>query len=181
MVKKKGLDRLHFGSLESPHEIQNKIIDRANEEYQRMVSLAESIDLGGSAIDWYQVALKLAKKYVPELKENKPRGPKVKWGVFEKQMLAGEIYRLKTGGCSIEQACEELAKMDTWKNFLDQKENTYDSDAKAALLKQGVKEEDLKALDKKVRKTVMEAADFAEESPEPDLSELYTNVLVEQY
>lgn len=136
MVKKKGLDRLHFGLLESPHEIQNKIIDRANEEYQRMVSLAESIDLGGSAIDWYQVALKLAKKYVPELKENKPRGPKVKWGVFEKQMLAGEIYRLKTGGCSIEQACEELAKVDVWKSFLHQKEGTYDSDAKAALLKQ---------------------------------------------
>ena len=52
---------------------------------------------------------------------------------------------------------------------------------KAALLKKGVKEEDLKALDKKVRKTVLEAADFAEESPEPELSELYTNVLVEQY
>lgn len=52
---------------------------------------------------------------------------------------------------------------------------------KAILLKQGVKEEDLKALDKKVRKTVMEAADFAEESPEPELSELYTDVLVEQY
>ncbi|WP_108809953.1 pyruvate dehydrogenase (acetyl-transferring) E1 component subunit alpha [Sphingorhabdus sp. Alg231-15] len=52
---------------------------------------------------------------------------------------------------------------------------------KAMLLKQGVKEEDLKALDKKVRKTVLEAADFAEESPEPELSELYTDVLVEQY
>ncbi|WP_074206410.1 pyruvate dehydrogenase (acetyl-transferring) E1 component subunit alpha [Parasphingorhabdus marina] len=52
---------------------------------------------------------------------------------------------------------------------------------KAMLLKQGVKEEELKALDKSVRKTVMEAADFAEESPEPELSELYTDVLVEQY
>ncbi|MEH6789698.1 MAG: pyruvate dehydrogenase (acetyl-transferring) E1 component subunit alpha [Parasphingorhabdus sp.] len=52
---------------------------------------------------------------------------------------------------------------------------------KTALMKKGVKEEDLKALDKKVRKTVTEAADFAEESPEPELSELYTNVLVEQY
>ncbi len=52
---------------------------------------------------------------------------------------------------------------------------------KAMLMKQGVKEEDLKALDKKVRKTVMEAADFAEESPEPEMSELYTDVLVEQY
>ena len=52
---------------------------------------------------------------------------------------------------------------------------------KAALLKEKVKEEDLKALDKKVRKIVLEAADFAEESPEPELSELYTDVLVEQY
>ncbi|WP_229956844.1 pyruvate dehydrogenase (acetyl-transferring) E1 component subunit alpha [Parasphingorhabdus litoris] len=52
---------------------------------------------------------------------------------------------------------------------------------KAMLMKQGVKEEDLKALDKKVRKTVMEAADFAEESPEPAAEELYTDVLVEQY
>jgi len=52
---------------------------------------------------------------------------------------------------------------------------------KAMLMKQGVKEEDLKALDKKVRKTVMESADFAEESPEPELSELYTDILVEQY
>ncbi len=52
---------------------------------------------------------------------------------------------------------------------------------KAMLMKQGVKEEDLKALDKKVRKTVMEAADFAEESPEPEAAELYTDVLVEQY
>ncbi len=52
---------------------------------------------------------------------------------------------------------------------------------KVMLMKQGVKEEDLKALDKKVRKTVLEAADFAEESPEPELSELYTDVLVGQY
>ncbi|MEW4466771.1 pyruvate dehydrogenase (acetyl-transferring) E1 component subunit alpha [Parasphingorhabdus sp. JC815] len=52
---------------------------------------------------------------------------------------------------------------------------------KAILIEQGVKEEDLKALDKKVRKIVMDAADFAEESPEPELDELYTDVLVEQY
>jgi len=52
---------------------------------------------------------------------------------------------------------------------------------KAVLIKDGVKEEELKALDKKVRKIVADSADFAEESPEPELSELYTDVLVEQY
>ena len=136
MVKKKGLDRLQFGLLESAQQIDNKVKDRLDEEYQRMLSVAGSFGFGTNDIDWYQVALKLAKEFVPELKENKPRGPKLKWGMFEKMMLAGEIYRLKITGLTIEQACEELCKADVWQDFLDQKENTYGSDAKAALLKQ---------------------------------------------
>jgi pyruvate dehydrogenase E1 component alpha subunit len=42
-------------------------------------------------------------------------------------------------------------------------------------------EEELKAIDKAVRAQVAEAADFAESSPEPDPSELYTDVLVGDY
>ena len=53
--------------------------------------------------------------------------------------------------------------------------------AKAELLKLGVTEEEMKAIDKDIRATVSEAADFAETSPEPDPSDLYTDVLVEQY
>ncbi len=52
---------------------------------------------------------------------------------------------------------------------------------KKILVESGVKEEDLKAIDAQIRKTVSEAADFAESSPEPGAAELYTNVLVEQY
>ena len=136
MVNKKGLDPLKFGLLETPLQIDNKITGRAGEEYQRMVVMADSIGLGASVIDWYQVALKLAKEHVPELKEHKSAGAKSKWGVFEKVMLAGEIYRLKSTGLTIEQACGELSKEDVWKSFLDKKEGTYGSDAKAALLKQ---------------------------------------------
>jgi pyruvate dehydrogenase E1 component alpha subunit len=52
---------------------------------------------------------------------------------------------------------------------------------KKQLLEQGVEESLLKDRDKAIRARVSEAADFAESAPEPDLSELYTNVLVEQY
>ena len=52
---------------------------------------------------------------------------------------------------------------------------------KKALIEKGKSEEDLKAIDKGIRKTVNEAADFAENSPEPEASELYTDVLVENY
>jgi len=45
----------------------------------------------------------------------------------------------------------------------------------------GVKEEELKAIDKEIKDIVVNAAKFAEEAPEPAPSELYTDVLVESY
>jgi pyruvate dehydrogenase E1 component alpha subunit len=45
----------------------------------------------------------------------------------------------------------------------------------------GVKEDELKAIEAEIRKQVNESADFAEQTPEPDVAELYTDVLVETY
>ena len=53
--------------------------------------------------------------------------------------------------------------------------------AKQDLLAMGVTEEALKDIDKRVRRDVTQAADFAENSPEPAPAELYTDVLVERY
>ncbi|WP_375293411.1 pyruvate dehydrogenase (acetyl-transferring) E1 component subunit alpha [Novosphingobium sp. G106] len=53
--------------------------------------------------------------------------------------------------------------------------------AKKELLVRGVSEDKLKDIDKRIRAAVSESADFAENSPEPEASELYTDVLVERY
>ncbi|WP_136161560.1 pyruvate dehydrogenase (acetyl-transferring) E1 component subunit alpha [Sphingomonas flavalba] len=53
--------------------------------------------------------------------------------------------------------------------------------AKRELEGMGVKEEALKEIDKEIRAIVAEAADFAESTPEPPESELYTDVLVDTY
>jgi pyruvate dehydrogenase E1 component alpha subunit len=53
--------------------------------------------------------------------------------------------------------------------------------AAKALEKLGVKEEELKAIDKEIKDIVVEAAKFAEDAPEPDPKELYTDVLVGRY
>ena len=53
--------------------------------------------------------------------------------------------------------------------------------AKKELEEMGVKEADLKAIEQAIRKEVNEAADFAEQTPEPDPAELYTDVLVGSY
>ena len=49
------------------------------------------------------------------------------------------------------------------------------------LEKLGVKEDELKAIDKEIKDIVVEAAKYAEDAPEPEASELYTDVLVESY
>nr|WP_281171473.1 pyruvate dehydrogenase (acetyl-transferring) E1 component subunit alpha [Inquilinus limosus] len=43
----------------------------------------------------------------------------------------------------------------------------------------GISEDDFKAIDKEIRGIVNDAAEFAQQSPEPDPSELYTDVLIE--
>ncbi|MFN5244860.1 MAG: pyruvate dehydrogenase (acetyl-transferring) E1 component subunit alpha [Novosphingobium sp.] len=53
--------------------------------------------------------------------------------------------------------------------------------AKAELLARGIAEDKIKDIDKRIRSIVAESADFAENSPEPAMSELYTDVLVESY
>jgi len=49
------------------------------------------------------------------------------------------------------------------------------------LAKLGVGEDELKEIDKQIKDIVVEAAKFAEDAPEPEASELYTDVLVESY
>jgi pyruvate dehydrogenase E1 component alpha subunit len=53
--------------------------------------------------------------------------------------------------------------------------------AKKELEAMGASEADLKAIDTEIKKIVVEAADFAEQAPEPDPAELYTDVLVGSY
>ena len=49
------------------------------------------------------------------------------------------------------------------------------------LIGMGVKEDELKAIDKEIKDIVVGAAKFAEDAAEPPPSELFTNVLVESY
>jgi pyruvate dehydrogenase E1 component alpha subunit len=66
-------------------------------------------------------------------------------------------------------AKEEVQKMREEKDPIEQ--------VKARILKAGMaSEDDLKKIDAAIRVTVTEAADFATSSPEPDASELYTDI-----
>ena len=63
---------------------------------------------------------------------------------------------------------EEVQKMREERDAIEQ--------VRARLVEAGVAEDDLKAIDKEIKEIVNEAADFARESPEPDASELWTDI-----
>jgi pyruvate dehydrogenase E1 component alpha subunit len=66
---------------------------------------------------------------------------------------------------------EEVDKMRTERDPIEQ--------VRARLIEKGwASEDDLKAIDKDVRAIVNESADFAQKDPEPDVSELWTDVTV---
>jgi pyruvate dehydrogenase E1 component alpha subunit len=66
---------------------------------------------------------------------------------------------------------EEVNRMRSEHDPIDQ--------ARRLLLEGGVAENDLKEIDREVRDIVAEAAQFAQDNPEPDPAELWTDVLVE--
>ncbi|MFP5330352.1 MAG: pyruvate dehydrogenase (acetyl-transferring) E1 component subunit alpha [Alphaproteobacteria bacterium] len=74
------------------------------------------------------------------------------------------------------------AKYRTREEVQDYRENRDPIDQAAKELeKLGVKPEELKAIDKEIKDIIVEAAKFAEDSPEPDPAELTTDVLVGNY
>jgi pyruvate dehydrogenase E1 component alpha subunit len=74
------------------------------------------------------------------------------------------------------------AKYRTREEVQDMREHRDPIDhAAKALEKLGVKEDELKAIDKEIKEIVVAAAKFAEEAPEPEPAELSTDVLVGSY
>ena len=67
-----------------------------------------------------------------------------------------EVQSFRQGNDPIDHAAKELAKL-------------------------GVGEDELKAIDKEIKDIVVEAAKYAEDAPEPEAAELYTDVLVGSY
>src|SRR3546814_10806605 len=67
---------------------------------------------------------------------------------------------------------EEVAK---YRENLD----PIDHVKKLLIEQHGVQEDGLKGIDKEIRSIINDSAEFAQQSPEPDLEELWTDVLVE--
>ena len=100
------------------------------------------------------------------------------WTQADKGPIILELLTYRYRGHSM----SDPAKYRTKEEVQDYREHRDPIDhAAAELAKLGIKEDELKAIDKQIKDIVVEAAKFAEDAPEPDPTELYTDVLVESY
>ena len=124
-----------------------------------------SFNIPGEAVDGMDVSavLEAGRRAVQHCRDGK--GPYI---------LEMKTYRYRGHSMS------DPAKYRTGEEVKDMKENQDPiNTAKARLIEEfSVTEEELKELEKGIKATVKEAADFAQTSPEPDPSELYTDILL---
>ena len=86
-----------------------------------------------------------------------------------------ETYRFRGHSMSDPAKYRTKDEVNTFKNDRDPITQIKD-----LILKSGdYSEDDIKAIDKDIKAIVAEAADFAQQSPEPDPSELWTDILLD--
>lgn len=121
-------------------------------------------DIPGRAVDGMNIltVYEAAKEAVAHCKSGK--GPII---------LEMKTYRYRGHSMS------DPAKYRT-KEELDSMKEKHDviETLRAVMLQQGITEADLAAIDKDIKEIMVEAVTFAKESPEPDPSELWTDILV---
>jgi hypothetical protein len=119
----RGLPPLKIGLLRSDEEIEAIIAKRCDEEFERMTTLAESLNVKDGSARWYLVALHLARQHVPELMETKRQGAPTRWNPFALGLLAVAIERHTSAGKTVAQAADALACMEPWASFVGRQEN----------------------------------------------------------
>ncbi|MGZ8337462.1 MAG: pyruvate dehydrogenase (acetyl-transferring) E1 component subunit alpha, partial [Allosphingosinicella sp.] len=153
-------------AIENNHYAMGTSVDRSSAEDQ-LYRRGESFRINGLQIDGMDV---LAVRGAAETALEWVRGGK---GPI---LLELKTYRYR--GHSMSDPAKYRSREEV--QSVREKSDPIDH-AKRELEKLGVGEDELKAIDKDIKAIVAESADFAEQAPEPEASELYTDVLVGSY
>jgi len=108
----------------------------AGEDDEKLRLLLKHYDV--EPLNFYSLALALARDFVPGFQEKVSRGRKIKWTDPVKAVLVVEIERLvipndPTHG--VERAAIILSQREPWKSFLESKDTTQSSPSPAGALR----------------------------------------------
>jgi hypothetical protein len=103
--------------------------DQSEDEWNSVRQLCDEYGIEYDDNFWMNLAVALARDFVPAFQDKTRPGPKQKWTDHRRGILVVEIERIKTSqSISIEDAADELAKKEPWKNFIQIKQKGSDPD-----------------------------------------------------
>lgn len=131
-----GEESRRFSLLMDDAAIKQQASRWAQEDHSRLLLLCQHYGIQTSPFLFYELALALARELYPEPKK---RGRKSKWTALNKGALVVEVERLhkpEDPAHGVEWACQQIAKREPWKSFLEGKESTVTSPDPAEALRQ---------------------------------------------
>lgn len=114
-------------ALKDDGSLQERLMNFCEEDHAKLLLLSQHHGIKESPSMFYQLALALAREIYPEPKK---RGRKSKWTALNQGALLVEIERLASPGDpahGVVWACQQIAKREPWKSFLEIKESATTS------------------------------------------------------
>jgi hypothetical protein len=116
--------------------IRKQVAEWVSEDHAKLLMLCQHYGIHDSTVMFYQLALALARELYPEPKK---RGRKSKWTMMNKGALVVEVERLvmpDDPAHGVEWACQQIAKCELWKSFIESKDTDHTSPDPAEALRQ---------------------------------------------
>lgn len=124
----------YIGLLMDEAAMKEQVAEWVRDDHAKLLMLCQHYGIQASPIVFYDLALALARELYPEPRK---RGRKSKWTALNKGLLVVEVERLVNPddpAHGVEWACQQLAKREPWKSFLERKaSNTTTPDPAEAL------------------------------------------------
>ncbi len=114
-------------ALRDDGSLQELLMNFCGEDHTKLLLLCQHHGIKESPSMFYQLALALAREIYPEPEK---RGRKSKWTALNQGALVVEIERLVSPGDpthGVVWACQQIAKREPWKSFLEIKESATTS------------------------------------------------------
>jgi hypothetical protein len=111
------------GPLASDEKARDAVKIQSDDEWKSILQLCDEYEVRIDDDLWMNLALALARDFVPAFQERKRPGPKTKWNSYRCGILVVEIERLvESHALSIEAAADLLATMRPWKQNIQVKD-----------------------------------------------------------
>ncbi len=131
------VDPRRVGLLSTEEYAKKQFAKWTDEDREKLLLLCDEFGVKTNNFMFENLALALAREYVPGFQEKRKTGTKTKWTQWRLGMLVVELERIREDrGCSVLDAASILSRLEPWASFSKARESHLTPDKAMSLKKQ---------------------------------------------